>query len=126
MKAVVNAIMYVVVGGVQWRMLPREYPNWKSVYHYFRQWRDNGVWQAVHDRIRVRVRQKAGKHKHPTAGSLDSQSVKASEWSGSRGFDGGKHINGKKVTSWSTRWVWSWLYSLPQLAFKTVTEQDQS
>ncbi len=88
--------MYVVVGGVQWRMLPREYPNWKSVYHYFRQWRDDGVWQAIHDRLRVYVRQQAGKHKHAGAASLDSQTVKASEWTGSRGFDGGKKINGKK------------------------------
>lgn len=96
MKAVVNAIMYIVVGGVQWRMLPSDYPNWKSVYHYFSQWRDDGTWQTIHDRLRAQVRQQTGKHKHPTAGSLDSQSVKASQWSGKRGFDGGKKINGKK------------------------------
>jgi len=96
MQAVINAIMYIVVGGVQWRMLPKDYPNWKSVYHYFRAWRDEGVWQAIHERLRAQVRQKAGKHKHPTAASLDSQSVKASEWSGERGFDGGKLVNGKK------------------------------
>ena len=66
------------------------------MYHYFAQWRDTGVWQAIHDRLRADVRRKAGKHKHPTAASLDSQSVKASEWSGQRGFDAGKNVNGKK------------------------------
>ncbi|MEZ4631629.1 MAG: IS5 family transposase [Deinococcales bacterium] len=96
MKAVVNGIMYIVVGGGQWRMLPKDYPNWKSVYHYFRIWRDNGVWKDIHDRLRVLVRQKAGKHKHATGGCLDSQSVKASEYSGIRGFDAGKKVNGKK------------------------------
>lgn len=96
MKAVVNAILYLVVGGVQWRMLPKDYPKWKSVYHYFAQWRDTGVWQDIHDRLSAEVRCKAGKHKHPTAASLDSQSVKASEWTGERGFDGGKKVTGKK------------------------------
>jgi len=96
MKAVVNAIMYVVIGGIQWRMLPTDYPKWQSVYYYFSLWRNKGVWQNIHDRLRAQFRQKAGRHKHPTAGCIDSQSVKASEWSGVRGFDGGKRIKGKK------------------------------
>lgn len=96
MYDVVNAILYVVVGGIQWRMLPKEYPNWKTVYHYFRIWKKQGVWQDIHDRLRALARQKAGKHKHATAGCLDSQSVKVSAHAGERGFDGGKKINGKK------------------------------
>ena len=58
MRMVINAILYVVVGGIKWRMLPREYPKWKSVYHYFRQWRDSGDWQRIHDTLRAQVRQR--------------------------------------------------------------------
>ncbi len=96
MRLVLNAMLYVVVGGIQWRMLPREYPNWKSVYHYFRQWRKEGIWQRIHDALRAKVRQQAGKHKHPTAGCLDSQSVKCTHIKGERGFDNGKKIKGRK------------------------------
>src|SRR3954449_7015031 len=68
MRQVINAILYIVVGGIQWRMLPKEYPNWTSVYHYFRLWCDDGTWQRIHDSLRAAVRRKVGKHKHPTAG----------------------------------------------------------
>lgn len=96
-RKVVNGILYIVVGGVQWRMLPKECPKWQSVYYYFRTWRDNRIWKRIHDTIRARVRQKDGRHKHPTAGSLDSQSVKTSVNPGKvRGFDGGKLITGRK------------------------------
>lgn len=96
MRQVVNAILYITVGGIQWRMLPKEYPKWQSVYHYFRQWRDDGTWQRMHDTLRAEVRRQAGRHKHPTAGSLDSQSVKCSASPGLRGYDAGKHVNGRK------------------------------
>ncbi len=96
MRMVVNAILYVVVGGIQWRMLPREYPKWKSVYHYFRQWRDDGTWHRLHDTLRAEVRRRAGRHKHPTAGCLDSQSVKSTAIPGVRGFDANKKVNGRK------------------------------
>ena len=96
MRLVINAILYVVVGGIQWRMLPREYPKWYSVYHYFQRWRDDGSWQRIHDTLRAQVRQRAGRHKHPTGGCLDSQSVKTTAVPGNRGFDKAKLINGRK------------------------------
>jgi putative transposase len=96
MRLVVNAVLYVAVGGIQWRMLPKEYPKWQSVYSYFRDWKHAGVWQRIHDTLRARVRQRAGRHKHPTGGCLDSQSVKTTAVPGSRGFDKAKLIKGRK------------------------------
>lgn len=96
MRKVVNAILYVVVGGIQWRMLPKQYPKWSSVYCYFRGWKRSGTWKRIHDTLRAQVRQRAGRHKQPTGGCLDSQSVKTTAVPGKRGFDQAKLIKGRK------------------------------
>ncbi len=66
MRAVLNAIFYVTKGGIQWRMLPTNFPKWQSVYHYLRAWKLQGVWVRIHDTLRARVRAKEERHKHPS------------------------------------------------------------
>lgn len=95
MRQVINAILYILVSGIQWRMVPKEYPHGKRVSHYFRHWRDDGPWQHIHDTLRAEVRRQAGRHEHPTAGALDRQSVKTTQVPGIRGYDSGKRVKGR-------------------------------
>jgi putative transposase len=96
LRHVLNAILYVLKTGCQWRQLPREFPHWTAVYYYFYRGSCGGTWIRLHDLLRSRLRQKLGRHKQPTAGCLDSQSVKDSATPGVRGYDAGKQINGRK------------------------------
>ena len=95
-RPIVNAMLYLIHSGCQWRMLPREYGPWTTVYSYFRRWRRLGLWQQIHDYLVVLVRCEAGRAGMPSVGILDSQSVKAADHPGPRGFDAGKKINGRK------------------------------
>lgn len=95
-RRIINALCYVVSSGVQWRLLPREFPKWTLVYYYFRRWNRCDFWRRLYHLLRVMLRHKMGRHKHPTAGCQDSQSVKTAAGAGVRGFDCGKKIKGRK------------------------------
>ena len=97
LREVVNAIFYLIRGGISWQNLPKDFPPYKTVYDYFRKWRLQGVWKAIHDRLRDKVRQLMGRKMQPTAGIIDSQSVKAASIRGiGRGYDAGKKVTGRK------------------------------
>lgn len=76
MRRVVDAVLYLSRTGCAWRMLPKDFGPWSTVYHYFGLFRDDGVWERIHDKLREKVRRKAGKKPTPSAGVIDSQSVK--------------------------------------------------
>jgi transposase len=96
MREVVNAIFYIMRSGCPWRLLPSDFPPWRTVYRWFAAWRDDGLFERVNHALVLADRERSGREASPTAAVIDSQSVKTSESGGPRGYDAAKKVTGRK------------------------------
>lgn len=100
LREVLNAILYLVRTGCQWRLLPHDFPPWSTVHSWYRRWRQDDTWDRIHDTLVPQVRRQAGRDPAPRASAVDSQSVQTTEMGGPRGFGGGKKVKGRKRHVW--------------------------
>jgi transposase len=99
LRSVVDALLYVLRGGISWRALPHDFPPWESVYDHFRRWKQDGTLERIHDALREQVRTRAGKDASPSAAVLDSQSVRTTEKGGPGATMQARRSVGASVTS---------------------------
>src|SRR5918992_2564289 len=97
LRAILDAVFYVLKSGCPWRLLPKDFPPWKTVYDWFRRWRMDGTWERLNAELRARLRWHLGRNPNPSAAIVDSQSVKTTGVGGNeRGFDPATKVEGRK------------------------------
>ena len=97
-RDLLNAILYVMRTGCQWRMIPKDFPPWDSVYHYYRKWQRDGTWDTIHNELRQKVRQSVGKEATPSIAIIDSQSVKTVQKGGNAVTTQGRRLKDVNAT----------------------------
>ena len=96
LREIVNAIFYVLRGGIAWRLIPKDFPPRTTVYRWFALWRDTGLFERINHLLVMADRERVGRDASPTAAVIDSPSVKTTESGGPRGYDAGKKVKGRK------------------------------
>lgn len=107
LREIINALRYLLRTGCSWRLIPHDFPHWRAVYEYFKIWKKDGTWLKIHDYFHEELREQMGRERQPSAGIVDSQSVKTTEKGGrNEATTAAKRLRGANGILWLTRPDW--------------------